>query len=71
MSTDTTLSESNYRDFAKRIIEKYSEKNMIIDALLWAQVIGFYEAALENAAFEQSMREANPPPPPVLKRRRR
>jgi hypothetical protein len=45
-SDPEVLSDENYRRFAQKAIEKYSEKGMLIDSMMWAQVIGRYEAAL-------------------------
>jgi hypothetical protein len=42
------LTEANYRETARRAIDKYYEKGMIIDSLLWSTIIGFYEAELEK-----------------------
>jgi hypothetical protein len=45
-SESEVLSDENYRRFAQKAIEKYAEKGMVIDSLMWSQVIGRYEAAL-------------------------
>lgn len=38
------LDKSNYREFAKKAIQKYLDKNMLVDAMVWSKIIGFYEA---------------------------
>lgn len=42
------LSDENYRRFAQKAIEKYSQKEMLIDAMMWSQIIGRYEKALQT-----------------------
>lgn len=42
-----TLNETNFREFARKAIEKYEQKGMLIDAMLWGAIIGYYERALE------------------------
>lgn len=43
---DGSLDETNYREFAKRAIDKYASKGMVIDAMLWRTIIKYYEDAL-------------------------
>lgn len=43
------IGENNFREVADRAIEQYQKKGMIIDALLWAKLIGHYNAALDAA----------------------
>ena len=43
---DDSLNETNFRDYAQKMIAKYNEKGMFVDAMLWASVIGHYERAL-------------------------
>lgn len=53
-----SIDASNFKETAQRIIAKYNEKGLIIDALLWSAIIGYYNAALhDDGAYEQSMRE--------------
>lgn len=51
------IDASNFRETAQKIIAKYFEKGMLVDALLWAEVIRLYNVALDDAAYEQSMCE--------------
>jgi hypothetical protein len=60
MSTDKKsdkLDETNFRETAQKIIAKYVEMTLLVDALLWAQVIGFYNNALDEAANAARMRD--------------
>lgn len=43
------IDETNYRNTAHRMVAKYEEKGMIVDALLWAHIVGHYETALKKA----------------------
>lgn len=43
----STLDATNYRLWASKVIAKYNQKGMMIDAMLWSQIIGYYERALE------------------------
>jgi hypothetical protein len=42
------IDETNYREVAQQAIRKYEEKNMVIDAIIWSTIIGFYETALKS-----------------------
>ena len=42
-----TLDENNFRAFAKQAIQKYFDKGMLVDGMLWGQIIAHYEKALE------------------------
>jgi hypothetical protein len=43
------LNASNYQDFARRAIDKYHEKGMMVDALLWSKIIGYYNTEISKA----------------------
>lgn len=43
------LSRENYRQFAKKAIRQYEKNNMLVDTLLWSEIIGYYEAELKEA----------------------
>lgn len=43
------LDETNFREFAKKCIQKYADRGAIIDSLLWGRIIALYEARLLNA----------------------
>jgi hypothetical protein len=49
MSTDESLTGSNYREIAQKCIAVYQKKGLALDCLLWSQIIGYYEAALQEA----------------------
>jgi hypothetical protein len=45
----------NFRESARLAIQKYQSASMILDAIVWARIIGEYEKALEekdNPAFD-------------------
>lgn len=43
------LDETNFRSFAKKAIESYQKKGMLVDVLLWGGIIREYELALDKA----------------------
>jgi hypothetical protein len=43
-----TLDENNFRAFAQHAIEKYFDKGMFVDGMLWSRIIALYEKALEK-----------------------
>ena len=54
------LGSSNYRDWAKAVIEKYLAINLIADGMIWAQIVKHYEAEAAQARDErdQARRDA-------------
>lgn len=48
MAVNGALDVTNYRAAAQRIIERYEKIGLIVDALVWSQVIAHYEAALKE-----------------------
>jgi hypothetical protein len=42
------LDETNFREWAQRMIEQYVSKGMVIDSLVWARIIGLYNEALDK-----------------------
>lgn len=48
MAVNGALDATNYRATAQRIIERYEKIGLIVDALVWSQVIAHYEAALKE-----------------------
>lgn len=44
----STLTRANFREYAQRAVDKYAEKNMLVDSLLWAWIIGHFEAEIED-----------------------
>jgi hypothetical protein len=49
---DENLNEKNFQIFAQKAIEKYLEKNMLIDGMLWGQIIKYYNKTLANKLEE-------------------
>lgn len=47
MSKSVEIDKSNFRETAQAAIKKYQDKGMILDALLWARIVGLYEKALD------------------------
>ena len=47
--TTDILDATSYREVAQRAIKTYEKKGMLIDGLMWGQIIGFYEEALKEA----------------------
>jgi hypothetical protein len=43
------LSRATYREWARRCIEIYSEGNMLVDAIVWQQIIEHFDAELAEA----------------------
>jgi hypothetical protein len=43
-----TLDQSNFREFAQKAIAAYDKKGMIVDEMLWAGIIGQYDAEAER-----------------------
>jgi hypothetical protein len=43
-----TLDQSNFRKFAQKAIAAYDKKGMIVDEMLWAGIIGHYDAEIER-----------------------
>jgi hypothetical protein len=54
---DGALDKTNFRDFARRTIDSYAAKGMLLDAILWGQIIGHYENALDEGCPECSAQE--------------
>ncbi len=48
------LGEGNYREVAKRAIQKYADKGMLVDCLLWVSIIGHYEKELAFMRAEKA-----------------
>lgn len=46
---DDILNENNFQIFAQKAVEKYMEKNMMIDGMLWGQIIKYYNKALSES----------------------
>jgi hypothetical protein len=44
----TSLSNENFRKWAQDCIASYRKKGAILDAMIWARIIAFYEAALKE-----------------------
>ena len=44
----SVLDETNYREFALKVIGKYAERGMFVDAEIWRQIVELYERALEK-----------------------
>jgi hypothetical protein len=44
-----SLSNENFREWAKQCIAAYRKKGQIVDAMIWARIIAFYELALKEA----------------------
>jgi len=42
LKMDNNLNESNFQIFAQKAIEKYMETGMMIDGILWGQIIKYY-----------------------------
>ena len=51
-----TLGDANFREFAPKVIQKYLDRDMIADAMIWAQIVKCYEAKLAQDR-EQAWRE--------------
>lgn len=51
-----TLGPDNFRAFAAAVVQKYADKDMIADAMIWGQILACYEAALTKAWAEGAMR---------------
>jgi len=47
-AADSSLNETNFREFARKAIEKYEQRGMLIDAMLWSAIIGHYNTALDS-----------------------
>lgn len=47
------IDENNFRECARKAIEKYEENGKLIDALLWNHIVSLYEDAL--AAGERNV----------------
>ena len=47
MSTDT-LNKRTYRKQAQQAIDKYTDRNLLVDAFVWSQIVGLYEADLKR-----------------------
>jgi len=47
------LNETNFREWAQRVITKYVEMGLAVDALVWAQIIGLYNEALDKKEKKQ------------------
>jgi hypothetical protein len=64
LKAGATLDETNFQEFARRIIEKYEERRMPVDLMLWSRIIDLYDAALEKAkaASGVNSRGADPSP---------
>jgi len=43
---DDNLNESNFQIFAQKAVEKYMEKGMILDGMLWGRIIKYYNKAI-------------------------
>jgi len=50
---DETIGPNNYRKAAKNALKTYSERGMILDAILWRTIINFYEAEIEELKRER------------------
>jgi hypothetical protein len=46
---DDNLNESNFQVFAQKAVEKYMEKGMMIDGILWGQIIKYYNKTLSKS----------------------
>lgn len=44
----SAIDKSNFRDVAQTAIKKYTSKGMLIDAMIWSTIIGYYEAAIAS-----------------------
>ena len=55
MDGDTTLDETNFKEFAEKAIAKYAENDMPIDKMLWSCIIGLYNK--EIATLQTTIRE--------------
>lgn len=54
-----TLDETNFREFAKAAIASYEKKAMVVDAMVWGQIIGHYERALGQKKPRREMSNAH------------
>jgi hypothetical protein len=54
---DDILNESNFQVFARKAVEKYMEKGMMLDGMLWGQIIKYYNKALSQALTAKEARE--------------
>jgi len=43
------IDETNFREAAVKVIERYQEIGHIADVLVWVRIVRFYEAALKKA----------------------
>lgn len=41
------LDATNYREWAKEILERYNRQGQIVDAMVWARIVALYEEALK------------------------
>jgi hypothetical protein len=41
-----TLNKTNYRQTARKAVERYVTRGLILDAIFWSRIIGCYEAEL-------------------------
>ena len=46
---DDNLNENNFQIFAQKAVEKYMEKGMMLDGMLWGQIIKYYNKALSKS----------------------
>ena len=46
---DDNLNESNFQVFAQKVVEKYMEKDMMLDGMLWGQIVNYYNKALSKS----------------------
>lgn len=48
------LGRDNFREFARKAIKKYGDKGMLVDGMLWGQIVGHYDA--ERAELRKALR---------------
>jgi dynactin complex subunit len=46
---DVNLNESNFQVFAQKAVEKYMDKGMMLDGMLWGQIIKYYNKAISKS----------------------
>jgi hypothetical protein len=44
------LNARTFRDTAKKAVERYEQRGMVVDAIVWGRIVGEYEAALSDSA---------------------
>lgn len=46
--TAATIDARRFRETARKAVEKYEERGMVVDAIVWGRIVGEYEALIEQ-----------------------